>query len=152
MLRPPPGSTRTDTLFPYTTLFRSLQLQRRRVQDQPAPGLAGPPTVVLAIGPFELPPPAVMLAAQIAQGQPPIAVLVYPRRIAFRSVGIGGHRRAGAHVEHGRGVLVHLQICAGIHAAIGRTDQDRKHKRLNSTHKYAYCTPSSACKKKKIKN
>src|SRR3546814_5449622 len=25
MLRRPPGSTRTDTLFPYTTLFRSLQ-------------------------------------------------------------------------------------------------------------------------------
>src|SRR3546814_2269202 len=25
MLRPPPRSTRTDTLFPYTTLFRSLQ-------------------------------------------------------------------------------------------------------------------------------
>src|SRR3546814_15084096 len=23
MIRPPPGSTRTDTLFPYTTLFRS---------------------------------------------------------------------------------------------------------------------------------
>src|SRR3546814_21184431 len=26
MLRPPPGSTRTDTLFPYTTLFRSYSL------------------------------------------------------------------------------------------------------------------------------
>src|SRR3546814_8309083 len=26
MLRPPPISTRTDTLFPYTTLFRSHQL------------------------------------------------------------------------------------------------------------------------------
>src|SRR3546814_20387922 len=25
MDRPPPGSTRTDTLFPYTTLFRSLE-------------------------------------------------------------------------------------------------------------------------------
>src|SRR3546814_21025671 len=25
MIRPPPRSTRTDTLFPYTTLFRSLQ-------------------------------------------------------------------------------------------------------------------------------
>src|SRR3546814_16931607 len=25
MLRPPPRSTRTDTLFPYTTLFRSLR-------------------------------------------------------------------------------------------------------------------------------
>src|SRR3546814_12990942 len=33
MLRRPPGSTRTDTLFPYTTLFRSLQAFRR--------GLAG---------------------------------------------------------------------------------------------------------------
>src|SRR3546814_13454243 len=26
MLRRPPGSTRTDTLFPYTTLFRSLDM------------------------------------------------------------------------------------------------------------------------------
>src|SRR3546814_6498251 len=25
MIRPPPSSTRTDTLFPYTTLFRSLE-------------------------------------------------------------------------------------------------------------------------------
>src|SRR3546814_19350487 len=29
MIRRPPGSTRTDTLFPYTTLFRSLALRRR---------------------------------------------------------------------------------------------------------------------------
>src|SRR3546814_1270347 len=28
MIRRPPRSTRTDTLFPYTTLFRSLQAQR----------------------------------------------------------------------------------------------------------------------------
>src|SRR3546814_9810631 len=27
MIRPPPRSTRTDTLFPYTTLFRSHRLQ-----------------------------------------------------------------------------------------------------------------------------
>src|SRR3546814_4935763 len=31
MIRRPPRSTRTDTLFPYTTLFRSLP--RRRVDD-----------------------------------------------------------------------------------------------------------------------
>src|SRR3546814_10338867 len=33
MIRPPPRSTRTDTLFPYTTLFRSRegQLPARRV-------------------------------------------------------------------------------------------------------------------------
>src|SRR3546814_20262938 len=30
MIRRPPRSTRTDTLFPYTTLFRSLLEQRRR--------------------------------------------------------------------------------------------------------------------------
>src|SRR3546814_5986324 len=28
MIRPPPGSTRTDTLFPYTTLFRSVDHRR----------------------------------------------------------------------------------------------------------------------------
>src|SRR3546814_16759902 len=28
MIRRPPRSTRTDTLFPYTTLFRSVHLQR----------------------------------------------------------------------------------------------------------------------------
>src|SRR3546814_3658861 len=30
MIRRPPRSTRTDTLFPYTTLFRSLRRDRRR--------------------------------------------------------------------------------------------------------------------------
>src|SRR3546814_12221132 len=28
MIRRPPGSTRTDTLFPYTTLFRSVDLSK----------------------------------------------------------------------------------------------------------------------------
>src|SRR3546814_4796368 len=50
MLRRPPRSTRTDTLFPYTTLFRSL----RQGHDLDA--------VLLAIGDvdeqvFEIPPP-----------------------------------------------------------------------------------------------
>src|SRR3546814_1409214 len=31
MIRRPPRSTRTDTLLPYTTLFRSLERKRRRV-------------------------------------------------------------------------------------------------------------------------
>src|SRR3546814_4376634 len=34
MIRRPPRSTRTDTLFPYTTLFRSLLLQRRAGGEQ----------------------------------------------------------------------------------------------------------------------
>src|SRR3546814_19401356 len=31
MIRRPPRSTRTDTLFPYTTLFRSVDFERHRV-------------------------------------------------------------------------------------------------------------------------
>src|SRR3546814_19884336 len=34
MIRRPPRSTRTDTLFPYTTLFRSVMLQGRYWIDQ----------------------------------------------------------------------------------------------------------------------
>src|SRR3546814_8292506 len=44
MIRRPPRSTRTDTLFPYTTRFRSqvLDLQQGRGHDAPPPpGLTG---------------------------------------------------------------------------------------------------------------
>src|SRR3546814_3938127 len=37
MIRRPPRSTRTDTLFPYTTLFRSVHVRER----EPDRGLAG---------------------------------------------------------------------------------------------------------------
>src|SRR3546814_11333111 len=46
MIRRPPRSTRTDTLFPYTTLFRSQQARGHRDRD-----LAG---LRLAIGTGEL--------------------------------------------------------------------------------------------------
>src|SRR3546814_6721508 len=36
MIRRPPRSTRTDTLFPYTTLFRSPQSRKRR-RNSPSP-------------------------------------------------------------------------------------------------------------------
>src|SRR3546814_3151638 len=42
MIRRPPRSTRTDTLFPYTTLFRSVARRARRGQcRQPRAGLVG---------------------------------------------------------------------------------------------------------------
>src|SRR3546814_4026379 len=34
MIRRPPRSTRTDTLFPYTTLFRSVIHRQRRLRDE----------------------------------------------------------------------------------------------------------------------
>src|SRR3546814_3830193 len=38
MIRRPPRSTRTDTLFPYTTLFRSIMgvIRIKRIYDAPA--------------------------------------------------------------------------------------------------------------------
>src|SRR3546814_2532583 len=36
MIRRPPRSTRTDTLFPYTTLFRSVDLRIQRVLRGPS--------------------------------------------------------------------------------------------------------------------
>src|SRR3546814_13058285 len=42
MIRRPPRSTRTDTLFPDTTLFRSEQAMRRLIEaEQPAHGVQG---------------------------------------------------------------------------------------------------------------
>src|SRR3546814_2758607 len=42
MIRPPPRSTRTDTLFPYTTLFRSERLGAAR---SPGADVGGPSLV-----------------------------------------------------------------------------------------------------------
>src|SRR3546814_1507853 len=59
MIRRPPRSTRTDTLFPYTTLFRSGDAERRDAgaaealpllalcRGRPAPGLAQPVSLEL---------------------------------------------------------------------------------------------------------
>src|SRR3546814_3407993 len=42
MIRRPPGSTRTDTLFPYTTLFRSDYRDRFMPNAKPIYSLAAP--------------------------------------------------------------------------------------------------------------
>src|SRR3546814_9957824 len=39
MIRRPPRSTRTDTLFPYTTLFRSLKLHQNYASNGDTPAL-----------------------------------------------------------------------------------------------------------------
>src|SRR3546814_7956203 len=55
MIRRPPRSTRTDTLFPYTTLFRSAETRPRHdrliLHRKPGPGLrAGGPVGVSEMG------------------------------------------------------------------------------------------------------
>src|SRR3546814_13063482 len=41
MIRRPPRSTRTDTLFPYTTLFRSVDIFRQRQAFDALPDIRG---------------------------------------------------------------------------------------------------------------
>src|SRR3546814_10904355 len=112
MIRRPPRSTRTDTLFPYTTLFRSVLVDLITVDAVRDGGrLFGPGALAAAIG------------------------IHHPRhrrgdRLAgqrFNAAhGIDGVVLAGSHRSIGIGVLCR---CAG------ETEQaDRKSTRLNSSH------------------
>src|SRR3546814_18741314 len=49
MIRRPPRSTRSDTLFPYTTLFRSqaLAYAAERIQSAPADGSSPQPAAII---------------------------------------------------------------------------------------------------------
>src|SRR3546814_11714957 len=50
MIRRPPRSTRTDTLFPYTTLFRSPSHQKPRVSATASPRRRWPATCIFPVG------------------------------------------------------------------------------------------------------
>src|SRR3546814_19986349 len=59
MLRRPPGSTRTDTLFPYTTLFRAEAQSKRAPTEQWVECFARiytPVVMALALSVFLVPP------------------------------------------------------------------------------------------------
>src|SRR3546814_14460892 len=86
MIRPPPRSTRTDTLFPYTTLFRSVshlvgqeereQIVRERLDIRP-------PDHALA-----LPSPRLSLAEEAAKTGITGAVhRIDEQRLAFGEIG-----------------------------------------------------------------
>src|SRR3546814_12676780 len=49
-IRPPPRSTRTDTLFPYTTLFRSVDLRAAQLDQR----LFGREQIALGVEHFEI--------------------------------------------------------------------------------------------------
>src|SRR3546814_14977291 len=50
MILLPPRSTRTDTLFPYTTLFRSEPAPRIDVRDEPVLGVVAEMLALLRLG------------------------------------------------------------------------------------------------------
>src|SRR3546814_16119690 len=108
MIRLPPRSTRTDTLFPYTTLFRSLQAGQ---QDLVEAALAVAQRRIRGIGHrLERKPVADTLAA---------GLVVAPQHL---------HARALEHVQQRLVAADLLRVV--IVAAVG----DRKSTRLNSRH------------------
>src|SRR3546814_4753911 len=77
MIRRPPRSTRTDTLFPYTTLFRSTAVQDFEI------GRLGRAVDTLA---FAAQPDAVDVGADPAQGLPPDTDAFFVRVPDFQPV------------------------------------------------------------------
>src|SRR3546814_13779651 len=76
MIRRPPRSTRTDTLFPYTTLFRS-SLERKAKEA----GVALPAPDLSLLGTEEL--PLIKIAAQFPRIVESAAQSHEPHRVAF---------------------------------------------------------------------
>src|SRR3546814_4525019 len=68
MIRRPPRSTRTDTLFPYTTLFRSPSVSTRPPKVQSTIAAAHVPAAPAAAA---APPPAVRAIARRSTVPPP---------------------------------------------------------------------------------
>src|SRR3546814_6765802 len=148
MIRLPPRSTRTDTLFPYTTLFRSKAVANIAFK-QGAHHHAHVAGIVAA--PFsEILKPHVILQ---------IAFLALPLdipRLDRRGAGARGAlaRRACRPVNKvADGIAAKLVMAehdhlSGLVRFTGSHDLDRKSTRLNSSHYCASRMPSSAIKKK----
>src|SRR3546814_1355695 len=121
MIRRPPRSTRTDTLFPYTTLFRSAAVGEARIE------------------PREI---------EIAERVEPV-VDRHDHAITARGEGVAVVERIGdAAVRIGAAVDVEHHRPVRARAGLGRPDveeqTDRKSTRLNSSHYCASRMPSSA--------
>src|SRR3546814_10055133 len=118
MIRRPPRSTRTDTLFPYTTLFRSIAERL----DTVARTLDLEAVERIPFGKAELAPDHLVLGARVA-------VDVHPLHIDARRFGhLEGDR-------HRQVVLVADKLRPHIGKGIAlQTGGDRKSTRLNSSH------------------
>src|SRR3546814_9931379 len=150
MIRRPPRSTRTDTLFPYTTLFRSrlaeqprrlaldveifllLEAEQLGVEARPDSHLAAPDVVREMIEQFE---PDIVLGLRLAPAGDflPIGIKIGTRlhQIEVRAADALTRARIVAEDDTAgidrRGAFIDRVI-------IGRLRIDRKSTRLNSSH------------------
>src|SRR3546814_2026098 len=104
MIRRPPRSTRTDTLFPYTTLFRSAAVEGEAVARSGAGGgdIRAPPAALVA---------GHLHARAVNDDVDPLALW-------------GPHREA----------VRHLESSSRASTTTGKASRDRKSTRLNSSH------------------
>src|SRR3546814_6879961 len=108
MIRRPPESTRTDTLVPYTTLFRSAvgderhQDQQARAEAEPAPpALPGLPASEWILTHLLLLPAQRLDFAHHAEADPPVGA-VHARGRAPRRARLGRRAGPGATAHHPR--------------------------------------------------
>src|SRR3546814_1737923 len=93
MIRRPPRSTRTDTLFPYTTLFRSVECVAAPVERGVECNIAAQHVdVLLSDGANDLQPAVNRRAAATARGSLPVASGLPPPKgvVASAAVVISG--------------------------------------------------------------
>src|SRR3546814_6832886 len=126
MIRRPPRSTRTDTLFPYTTLFRS-QLAALAL-------VAHPPAFARIPGARAMQQEEHVLAARVARIE---GVDATPRFVEHGRIA-GQHLRVAVE-EVGQQRAAQVVVAVGEEAHLERIDQrtragdtDRKSTRLNS--------------------
>src|SRR3546814_13168783 len=125
MIRQPPRSTRTDTLFPYTTLFRStFQIQCSMCHDNKKAYVIDPHAELWRVGYLDGPYDARAMAFSLGDYLPEFS---RGANAPFRVVGTGYTRKYRAALAQARTVRDPAGQCTGCHT-------DRKSTRLNSSH------------------
>src|SRR3546814_19482182 len=111
MIRRPPRSTRTDTLFPYTTLFRSDRLEA-------AAGMA-PGSVRIAVVATET-PLAMFNLASYTPPHPRLAALTWGAEDLAAAIGATGNKEEGGRWTDPYRLARSLCLYAVASAEIGR--------------------------------
>src|SRR3546814_6154286 len=112
MIRRPPTSTRTDTLFPYTTLFRSVVFGAGPVDHDRQAVVEAVRAATGAVQPFQ---PALEVA-DLALGQPPQAFdLGAQQADDFRIArGVGPRGDLDRHRRRRRGQIGRAHVCTPV--------------------------------------
>src|SRR3546814_13920326 len=92
MIRRPPRSTRTDTLFPYTTLFRSVQLHAIQTSGESIRNISADQYAGAAADEIADPRPWAELLRQVTTFHPEFSYL--PRKFKFAFTAAPGDRAA----------------------------------------------------------